>query len=1312
MRLVAKSFRVLSVALLVTTAGLACAQDVTTWHYDNSRSGVQPLETILTSSNVKSTTFGKVFSLPVLGAVYAQPLYLSQYLMNDGQLHNVLLVVTAEDYVYAFDADGNNPAQGYLWRQSMLASGETWVTYEDVNVTDIKPNIGIIGTPVIDRAGGTIYLVAKSKTTSSPVTFHQRLHALNVADGAEKLNGPTAIQATVPGTGDGGTTISFSPLLNNQRASLLLTPTPGVGSGNSVVIAWASHGDLGVYHGWIMAYDAANIATQNAAWCTTPNGKDVHDGGKGSIWMSGAGLSSDDNGNIFAGIANGTFDASSGGVDYGDTAIEFTFTSSGLVVEDYFTPGDQSFLETSDNDMGMSGVLLLPTQTGPIANLLATSDKSGTIYLINRDKMGGYTTPDDSSVQDFSDGGYSIHSAYAFFNNTLYMAPDSGPLQAWTLDTDTDLFVTTPQSKSPTTLGTSQPSGSTPSISANGTTNAIIWAIDNAGYNNTPGVLYAFDAANLATEYYNSSQAASKRDVAFVSVKFTTPTIASGRVYVGGLNGVAVYGLLGNNAPPAATPQFSEPGGTYTTTQSVMISDTTPGEKIYYTTNGTTPTASSTLYGGAIPVNATETIEAIAVAEGYTTSAVASATYTINLPPAAQPTFSLTPGTYTSIQSVTISSTTSGAMIYCTTNGATPTTSSPQCNGAISVSSTETIQAIAAATGYSSSPVASAVYTINLPAAATPTFSVNPGTYTSIQSVTISDTTSGAAIHCTTNGTTPTTSSPVCGGAISVSSTETIQAIAIASGYSSSLLASATYTINLPPAAKPTFSLTPGPYTSAQSVTISSTTSGATIYCTTNGTTPTTSSSQCNGAISVSSTETIEAIATATGYSSSPVASATYTISPATATPKFSLAAGTYTGTKSVKITDATSGAAIYYTTNGITPTTSSTKYTKAISVSSTETIEAIAVATGHSNSAVESATYTIDLPAAAMPKFSLAGGTYFEAKSVTISDATSGVAIYYRIFGATPTSWTEYTEAISVTSTEEIEAVAVAMNRPASLVAFATYTIESPVASAPKFSLAAGTYTGTQSVTISDATSGAAIYYTTNGIAPTASSTKYAGAISVSSTETIEAIAVASGYTNSAVVSKAYTIEAESPETKVSLASVANLIGIYSDGTTFSATGGFNGKGSAYSSKLLGSSITYSGVTYAIGAANVKNVVKGTGAPVIPLTSGKYSALKFLAAGVVGNQPSVTFTVTYTDGSKTKFTKSISDWITPEHYSGESIALASSYCDIASGGRITSAYNLYQYSLPLNNAKAVKSITMPANPDVELVAITLTSSN
>jgi hypothetical protein len=326
------------------------------------------------------------------------------------------------------------------------------------------------------------------------------------------------------------------------------------------------------------------------------------------------------------------------------------------------------------------------------------------------------------------------------------------------------------------------------------------------------------------------------------------------------------------------TPTFLPVAGTYTTTQTVTISDTTPNATIYYTTNGNLPTTSSAKYTGAITVSATETLEAIAVATGYSASAVQSASYTINLPQAAKPTFSVPAGSYNSAQSVTISDTTPNATIYFTTDGSTPTTSSTKYTGAISVSATETLMAIATATGYTTSAVQSASYTINLTQVAAPTFSVPAGSYNSAQSVTISDTNPGSTIYYTTNGTVPTTSSTKYTGAISVSATETLMAIATATGYTTSAVQSATYTITLIQTATPAFSVSAGTYTAAQTVTISDITPSATIYFTTDGTTPTIASSVYSAPITVSSTETLEAIATAAGYTTSAVQSATYTI--------------------------------------------------------------------------------------------------------------------------------------------------------------------------------------------------------------------------------------------------------------------------------------------------------------------------------------------------------------------------------------------------------------------------------------------------
>jgi uncharacterized repeat protein (TIGR03803 family) len=505
-------------------------------------------------------------------------------------------------------------------------------------------------------------------------------------------------------------------------------------------------------------------------------------------------------------------------------------------------------------------------------------------------------------------------------------------------------------------------------------------------------------------------------------------------------------------------------------------------------------------------------------------------------PTAATPAFSPAAGTYATAQTVDITDTTPNATIYYTTNGTTPNSSSTKYTTSITVSATETIEAIAVAANYANSAVALATYAIEAQAA-TPVFSVASGTYKSAQTVAISDTTPGATIYYTTNGSTPTPSSTKYTAAISVTSTETIEAIAVASGFTNSETASASYTIQTPTAATPVFSPAVGTYASAQSVTISDSTTGATIYYTTNGTTPTISSTKYTGAITVSASEIIEAFAVATGYTNSAVASATYTITPPAATPVFSPAAGTYTSAQSVTITDATTDAAVYYTANGTTPSTASTKYTGAISVTSTETIRAIAVATGYTNSAVASATYTIQKPTVATPDFSPAAGAYTSTQSVSITNSSAGATIYYTTNGTTPTtSSTKYSGAITVSATETIEALAIATGDTNSAVASATYTINVPTAATPVFSPTAGTYTSVQSISITDATAGSAIYYTTNGTTPTISSSKYSGAITVSATETIEAIAVATGYTNSAVASATYTINLPAPSFSITV--------------------------------------------------------------------------------------------------------------------------------------------------------------------------------
>ena len=363
---------------------------------------------------------------------------------------------------------------------------------------------------MIDRTGGTLFAVAKSKTTSGTTVFIQRLHALNLADGTEKLNGPTAIQATLPGNGDGASTVSFDPLRNNDRAALLLAPTPGGKSASSVFVTWASHGDNTPYHGWIISYNSSNISQQTGAWVNTPNGS------QGGIWMSAGGLATDGAGNIFGASGNGTFDVGSGGSDYGDTLFRMTAPSSGLIVNDWFTPDDQATLSAEDGDFGVSGPLLLPTQSGSVPHLVVTSDKTGSLYLANRDNLGHYNNGFNPDLQTFGDGGFSIHANFAFFNNQLYLAPDGGPVETWAFNPSTETFNTTVSSKSSNTFGCNgcDGGGSNLTISANGTQNGIVWALDYSNYGNGPAVLYAYDATNLATELYSTAQAAGNRDQA------------------------------------------------------------------------------------------------------------------------------------------------------------------------------------------------------------------------------------------------------------------------------------------------------------------------------------------------------------------------------------------------------------------------------------------------------------------------------------------------------------------------------------------------------------------------------------------------------------------------------------------------------------------------------------------------------------------------------------------------------------------------------------------------------------------------------
>jgi chitodextrinase len=513
----------------MATIGVTDLAGVVTYHNDLSRDGVNAQEYALTTANVATATFGKLFSCATDGAMYAQPLWVEN-LPIQGGTHNVILGATTHDTVYAFDAD-TNPCVTY-WSKSLLGSGETYVSSSDVGTGDIQPDVGIIGTPVIDPATNTLYVVSKSKTSGSNCTpatsCFQRLHALSLIDGTEKFGGPVNITSaiSVPGTGDGsaGGNVTFNTLRENQRPGLVL-------SGGVIYVAWASHGDNGPYHGWVIGFNASTLAIAGT-FNANPNGSDS------GIWMSGGAPAADSSGNLYFLTGNGTFDANSGGSDYGDSTVKLS-TSGGLSVASYFTPADQQNLEGGDTDHGSGGAAILVDQpmNAPHQHLLIGGGKEGNFFLLNRDNLGGYganaNPVDTNAVQKFSEGN-GLFATAAFFNNALYIAGAGGHLKSFAFNTGTGQFNAAQTSQSTGTFGFP---GSTPSVSASGTTNGIVWAMNNNAYCTQqspscgPAVLHAYDATNLATELWNSSQNAG--DAAGNAVKFTVPTVANGKVYIG-----------------------------------------------------------------------------------------------------------------------------------------------------------------------------------------------------------------------------------------------------------------------------------------------------------------------------------------------------------------------------------------------------------------------------------------------------------------------------------------------------------------------------------------------------------------------------------------------------------------------------------------------------------------------------------------------------------------------------------------------------------------------------------------------------------
>ncbi len=517
--------------LLLTLSAPAWSQAVVaTAQYDNQRTGANVSETTLTPRNVNAARFGTLFAVPVDGDVYAQPLYVPNLEIPGKGVHNVVFVATEHNSVYAIDAAGQPAAP--LWQASFInpAAGVNPVAERDMSCGFIAPEVGITSTPVIDTASRTIYVLARTseRGKDGEVRLFQRLHALDLATGAEKQGSPVLIRASVKTSSMFGLfskEVSFHARLDNPRAALLL-------SGGNVYLSWGSACDVGPYHGWVLAYDTRTLK-QTGVFNTSP------DSGESGIWQSDTGIAADRDGAVYAMTGNGKFNAAAGGRDYGDSVLKLTFRNGALEVGDYFTPFDEDRLNREDIDLGSGGPVLLPDQTGPHPHVMVAAGKAGVVYVLDRDRMGGFHAGSDSHALETLRVGAGTFGAPAYWNGHLYFANRKDVLKDFSVENGK-------LSSTPAHQGTGQfdHPGAIPTVSANGTKDGIVWLVVSRGTSrrgqDTDAILHAYDAADVSRELYSG--------VVGPSTRFAMPTVAGGRVYIGARRTLYVYGLRDGRA--------------------------------------------------------------------------------------------------------------------------------------------------------------------------------------------------------------------------------------------------------------------------------------------------------------------------------------------------------------------------------------------------------------------------------------------------------------------------------------------------------------------------------------------------------------------------------------------------------------------------------------------------------------------------------------------------------------------------------------------------------------------------------------------
>jgi Chitobiase/beta-hexosaminidase C-terminal domain len=849
--------------------------------YDANVSGAMLNESTLTTSNVVPGSFGLVSALSVDDNIMAQPLYVPGVTINQA-VHNVLYVATMGDTLYAFDADTGGAPLWTLNLASLVAATPIPIAqFEYSGNRNIVGNLGILSTPVIDLSTNTLYAVASTLENN---TLVYRLHAVDITSGAPRTGSGVVISGAYKGA-------TFNSRNQWQRLSLVL-------AGNNVVFGFSAielESTANLYSGWVMAYDKTSLA-QTGIFATVTTGN-----GGGGVWQSGRPPVVDGSGYVYVFTGNGYSGTGYDGVNNFSESVLKLNPASGLSLVDWFTPSNWSSLDNADKDLASAGPMLLPG-----TSLLVGGGKAGLLYVLNTGGLGKNTANDSGAVQEIALSAGALRAGPVYWQRStanggplLYNWGVSDQLKAFPFNGST--LATTPSAQGNVT-NQIYPGGIL-TLSANGEApgSGVLWATvatsPNAFNAIVPGALYAFDAGNVATQLWNSNMNAA-RDSFGNLAKLVPPLVANGRVYVAtSSKQVAVYGLI------AAAPTFTPAPGTYSSALSVTLSDTTPGASYYYTTNGTTPTTSSTPYSGAIPVSSSMTIEAIAVASGYAPSPVTSGTYTI--------------GSSTATEVSLVSSANVDAIVN---NGsAVPNGGLDNLGYAYSATllgttlswngNTYLFGPVGSADAVSSTTVSST--TVALPAGNFSALSmlataVNSNQKGQVFTVNYSDGTSTSFTQSLSDWYTPQGypgESKVLTMPYRLAPSGALQNLTFyLYGYSFPLNPGKTplsltlpknrnvvvlaidLTPSLPPAAAPTFTPPQGPYSSVQSVTLSDTTAGASYYYTTDGTTPTTSSTPYSGAITVSSSMTIKAIAVASGYAPSPVTTSTYTIGSSTAT--------------------------------------------------------------------------------------------------------------------------------------------------------------------------------------------------------------------------------------------------------------------------------------------------------------------------------------------------------------------------------------------------------------------------------------------